>query len=64
MGETERLALAEAVRAACLRAALSSYENARMDGLCGEGAFELALDAVRALNLRPLVLDAPDAGRR
>lgn len=51
MGESERLQLAEAVRTACLRAAMRSYENARMDGLCDEGAFEVAIDAVRSLDL-------------
>ncbi|MCU0510779.1 MAG: acetyltransferase [Anaerolineae bacterium] len=62
MGETERLALAEAVRAACLRAALNSYENARTDGLCDAGAFELAIDAVRSLDLRPVVDSATGSG--
>ena len=30
--------LAEAVRAACVAAALRGYEEARMSGLCHEGA--------------------------
>ncbi len=47
--------LAEAVRAACLKAALEAYERAGMDGLCGEGALEVALDAVRGLDVRRLV---------
>lgn len=31
------------MRTARLQAALTAYENARMDGLCHEGAWELAL---------------------
>ena len=57
--------LAEAVRAACLKAALEAYEQAGMDGLCGEGALEVALDAVRGLDVRRLVEElgrAPGAG--
>ena len=33
-----------------LKIALAAYENARMDGLCHEGAWECALDAVRSLS--------------
>jgi len=64
MSESERFQLAEAVRAACLRAALRSYENARMDGLCDEGAFEVAIDAVRSLDLRAFAKDASQTGGR
>jgi len=64
MSENERLRLAEAVRTACLRAALRSYENARMDGLCDEGAFEVAIDAVRSLDLRALVGNVAQTGGR
>jgi hypothetical protein len=42
---------AEAVRAACLQAAQQGYERAAADGLCDEGALEVALDAIRALDL-------------
>jgi hypothetical protein len=62
MGESERLSVAEAVRAACIRAVLTSYEDAKTDGLCDEGAFEVAIDALRALNLRALLQDASLAG--
>ena len=43
--------LAEAVREACLRAALDAYEDAGLSGLCHEGRWECAVDAVRALDL-------------
>jgi hypothetical protein len=43
--------LAERVRAALVQAALSAYEDASMRGLCGEGAWEAALAAMRTLDL-------------
>ena len=48
--ERDSLRLTEAIRAACL-AALESYEDARMRGLCHEGAWECAIGAIRSLNL-------------
>jgi hypothetical protein len=50
----EIVRIAEAVRAACVAAALDGYERARMDGLCDEGALEVALDAVRSLDVARL----------
>lgn len=46
---------AEAVRQACIAAALQAYEDAGVSGLCHEGRWEYAVDAMRALPLRPLV---------
>ncbi len=46
--------LAEAVRAACIEAAVTGYENAAMSGLCAEGAFEAAVSAIRMLDLKAL----------
>ncbi|MBU3823634.1 MAG: hypothetical protein H9917_02270 [Candidatus Oceanisphaera merdipullorum] len=43
--------LAEQVRSACLQTALAAYEEVRMLGLCQQGRFELAIDAIIALNL-------------
>ncbi|MCL4261624.1 MAG: hypothetical protein KJ069_00340 [Anaerolineae bacterium] len=37
-----------AVSNPCIRAALSAYEDARMDGLCHDGAWECAVAAVHA----------------
>ncbi|MGE5603006.1 MAG: acetyltransferase [Nitrososphaerales archaeon] len=51
----EALRIGEAVRAACVRAALDAYERASIDGLCEEGALEVAMDAVRGLDVRRLV---------
>lgn len=42
---------AEAVRAACVEAAIRAYEDAGIRGLCAVGRWEVALDAVRGLDL-------------
>lgn len=47
--------LAEAVRDACLRAALAAYEDASIRGVCHEGAWECAVGAVRSLDVDALV---------
>jgi|GEM_PF-5543767 len=48
-------ALAEAVRTACAEAAREAYNDASIRGLCSEGAAEVAVGAVRALDLTPFV---------
>ena len=53
--EEEMLALAGKVRNACVEAALQGYERASLSGLCHEGAWEAAVDAVRQLNLEALL---------
>jgi hypothetical protein len=58
----EELRTAEAVREACVRAALEGYERAAMSGLCAEGAWEAAISAIRMVDLRG-VLDAPRQSR-
>lgn len=45
------LHIAETIRAACLTAALASYEDASMRGLFHEGAWECAIGAIRSLDL-------------
>ena len=49
------LSVAEGVRNACVRAALESYERASLSGLCHEGAWEAAIDAVRQLDIEALL---------
>ena len=49
------LQLAEVVRQACMRAALEAYESAGISGLCAEGRWELAVQAIRILDLEQLV---------
>lgn len=51
----EMVDLALAVQRACVDAALGAYENARMDGLCHEGAWEVAVGAMRSLNVQRIV---------
>jgi len=52
--------LAEAVRQACLNAARAGYENAGISGLCEEGRWECAVDAIRALDLDTVIAALPD----
>jgi hypothetical protein len=43
-------------------AADAAYEAARFDGLCEEGAREVAIDALRALESREVAENQPPAG--
>lgn len=54
--------LAEAVRDACIAAAIEAYEQGGYSGLCLEGRWELALDAMRAMPIAPLVEAHGEAG--
>jgi hypothetical protein len=47
--------LIERVRTALLQAATHAYEDACIRGLCSEGAFEVAIGAMRQLELGPLL---------
>lgn len=49
MNREERLVAA--VREACVQAAVAAYEDGGMRGLCAEGRWELALEAIRDLDL-------------
>jgi hypothetical protein len=51
----EQQQLAETIRAACIQAALAGYEDAGMSGLCHEGAWECAIDAIRSLNINAIL---------
>jgi hypothetical protein len=51
----ERLQIAEAVQQACIGAAIHVYEDAGLGGLCHEGRWEYAVDAMRQLDLRSLL---------
>ena len=64
---TDPLQLADRVRKACVLAALDGYERAQITGLCQEGAWECAVDAMRTLDLRtilqqPAEIRPPPAG--
>jgi hypothetical protein len=43
--------IAQAVQALCLDAAIRAYEDAGLSGLCQEGRWEYAVDAMRGLDL-------------
>ncbi|MDS4019432.1 MAG: acetyltransferase [Candidatus Competibacter sp.] len=47
--------LAEAVRAACIKAALEAYEEGGVLGLCAEGRWEYAISALRQLDVAAVV---------
>ncbi len=53
--QDERIRIAETIRAACVQAAQQGYERAAADGLCDEGALEVALEAIRSLDLDQIV---------
>ena len=46
--------LAEAVRAACIKAALEAYEEGGVLGLCAEGRWEYAISTLQQLDLETL----------
>ena len=49
------LHIAEEVRQTCIAAALRAYEDAGLSGLCHEGRWECAVDAMRGVDLQRLV---------
>jgi hypothetical protein len=57
MDESKRL-LAETIRSACVEAALAAYEDAKVMGLCHEGAWEYAIGQLRQLDARALAEEA------
>lgn len=56
--------IAEAVRAACVRAAVAAYEDAGIQGLCEEGRWEAAVGALESLDLRKLIQEIELANAR
>jgi hypothetical protein len=52
---TDSRQLAEAVRAACIQAALDAYEEGGVLGLCAEGRWEYAISAMRQLDVAAVV---------
>jgi hypothetical protein len=47
--------IAKAVQALCIETAIRAYEDAGLSGLCQEGRWEYAVDAMRGLDLTPLL---------
>jgi len=54
-GSGPEAALADAVRRACIAAALDGYHDASVRGLCAEGAWEAAIGAMQSLDVAALV---------
>lgn len=49
--------LAEAVRAACIKAAMDAYEEGGVLGLCAEGRWEYAISALRQLDVATVMAE-------
>lgn len=47
--------IAEVIRQACIQAALTAFEDASMNGLCCEGAWESAVGAMQRLHLQEIL---------
>jgi hypothetical protein len=47
--------LAKRIREACLEALLQAYEDAGVQGLCAEGRWEVAVGALKTVELAPLL---------
>ncbi|HEX6438463.1 MAG TPA: acetyltransferase, partial [Candidatus Binatia bacterium] len=47
--------LAKRIRDTCIEAVLQAYEDAGVQGLCAEGQWEAAVDALRTVDLAPLL---------
>lgn len=56
--------IAEAVQKACIEKALRCYEDAQMRGLCAESAWEVAVGALRTLDLEAVLRDIADHTRQ
>ena len=61
---TDSRQLAEAVRAACIQAALDAYEEGGVLGLCAEGRWEYAISALRQLDVDALIAICTEDQRR
>ena len=46
---------AELVRKECIKSAIEAYETASQNGVCHEGAWECAIDAMKSLELDDLL---------
>ena len=53
-------ALAAKIRKAYVEAAIGAYEDAATNGLCAQGAWECAVDALRHLDVRDLLVKEGD----
>jgi len=61
MTAPDALQLAERLRTALIERAVAALEDARISGLCWEGAWEAALAAMKAADLAAMLDDVPAA---
>lgn len=54
-------ALAEKIRSAYLETTVNAYEDAAANGLCAQGAWECAVDALRQLEITDLLKALPQS---
>lgn len=52
------LSLAKKVRDACIEAAGNGFQDAKMSGLCNDGAIEAAVGAIQSLDLEKIVQES------
>ncbi len=52
--------IAEAVKAESIKAAIEAYQRAKMSGLCQEGAWDCAIDAMRTLDAESIIKNLPE----
>jgi hypothetical protein len=60
---SDRQRLAELIRDRLIAAAEAAYDDAGIQGLCAEGRIEVAIGAMKNLDLTPLLRDLPDTDR-
>jgi hypothetical protein len=51
----DAIAIADLVRESCIETAIRAYEDAGISGLCAEGRWELAIQAMRGLDTGSVV---------
>lgn len=60
---SDRQRLAELIRDRLIAAAEAAYDDAGIQGLCAEGRIEVAIGAMKNLDLTPLLRDLPATDR-
>ncbi len=58
----DTIEIAEIVRSACWKAALEAYEDAGISGLCAEGRWEYAMQAISTLDLEKVLSQSNPPG--
>ncbi len=53
--KNEQIKIAETIKKECIKTALEAYESASQNGVCCEGAWECAVDAVRSLDIAAIL---------